>query len=608
MSQEPSSAPAKTGEPTPAKRSPVEGIKENSRLLRGTIPLELVQDTDHFNEDSKQLLKFHGTYQQDDRDARKQRTKEDPGKHYMFMVRCKIPGGKMTAAQYLALDDLAGEYANGTIRITSRQGIQLHGVLKHDLKAAIAGINQCLLTTLGACGDVERNVMATPAPIASPLHRQLQETAARLAAHFAPRTGAYHEIWLDGEEVSGARARERGNAERGSAECGSAPALPRSRAPNAEVEPIYGKLYLPRKFKTGLAFPEDNSIDIYAQDLGLLAIVENQAIIGYNVLVGGGMGMTHGNANTFPHLARPICYVPADQVEQTAEAVVRLFRDHGNRGDRKRARIKYLVHDWGVEKFRTVLAGYVPFPLAMPHPVEVSANPLHLGWHPQGDGKYFYGISVENGRIKDEGVFRLRGCLRLLVENYRPEIRLTPVQDILLCDLPASACADIERTLLEFGVTPPDKLSVGQKHSMACPAIPTCGLAITESERVMPGIIDRLEVELERLGLVQEKISVRMTGCPNGCARPYQSDIGLVGRSGDKFMVFVGGNILGNRLNFELCDLVPLDHIVPLLVPLLENFKLARQPGEGFGDFCQRLGASKLRTLLPVGIGKAGKE
>ena len=581
MSQEPSIAPAKTGDPAPAKRSAVEGVKENSRHLRGTISLEVLQDTDHFNDQNKQLLKFHGTYQQDDRDARKHRTKEEPGKRYMFMVRCKIPGGKVTAAQYLAIDGLAGEYANGTLRITSRQGIQLHGVLKRNLKETIAGINNCLLTTLGACGDVERNVMATPAPIDSPLHRQLQETAARIAAHFAPRTGAYHEIWLDGEEVSGAKER----------------AVPSTNGEAPETEPIYGKVYLPRKFKTGLAFPEDNSIDIYAQDLGLLAIVENQAILGYNVLVGGGMGMTHGNANTFPFLARPICYVSSDRVVEAAEAVIKLFRDHGNRGDRRRARIKYLVNDWGVDKFRHVLADYLSFPLVLPKPIEVSDFPLHLGWLAQGDGKYYYGISVENGRIKDDGAFRFRSCLRQLVERYKPEIRLTPMQDILLCNLPANAQADIERALLEFGVTPPDRLSVVQRHSMACPAIPTCGLAITESERVLPGIIDQLEIELERLGLAQEKISVRMTGCPNGCARPYQSDIGLVGRSGDKFMVFVGGNVLGNRLNFELCDLVPAKQIVPLLVPLLEKYKEERKPGEGFGDYCQRMGMERMQRL-----------
>jgi sulfite reductase (ferredoxin) len=581
MSQEPSIAPVKAGEPAAAKLSALEGIKENSRLLRGTIPLEVLQDIDHFNDQNKQLLKFHGTYQQDDRDARKERTKESPGKRYMFMVRCKIPGGRVTTAQYLAMDRLAGDYANGTLRITSRQGIQLHGVLKRNLKETIAGINRCLLTTLGACGDVERNVMATPAPIDSPLHRQLQETAARIAAHFAPRTGAYHEIWLDGEEVSGAKER----------------ATRSSNGDAADVEPIYGKVYLPRKFKTGLAFPEDNSIDIYAQDLGLLAIAENQAILGYNVLVGGGMGMTHGNANTFPFLARPICYVPADKVVDIAEAVIKLFRDHGNRADRRRARIKYLVHGWGEERFRSVLAGYVPFPLDLPRPIEVSDFPLHLGWHPQGDGKYFYGISVENGRIKNDGSFRLRSCLRHLVERFGPEIRLTPSQDILLCHLPPDAQGDIERTLQEHGVTLPDRLSLVQKHSMACPAIPTCGLAITESERVLPGIIDQLEAELERLGLAQEKISVRMTGCPNGCARPYQSDIGLVGRSGDKFMVFVGGNILGNRLNFELCDLVPHQQIVPLLVPLLEKFKEEKKPGEGFGDYCQRIGMERMQRL-----------
>ena len=307
--------------------------------------------------------------------------------------------------------------------------------------------------------------------------------------------------------------------------------------------------------------------------------------------------MTHGNANTFPFLARPICYVSADKVVDAAEAVIKLFRDHGNRGDRRRARIKYLVNDWGVDKFRHVLADYLPFPLELPKPIEVSDFPLHLGWLPQGDGKYFYGISVENGRIKDDGAFRLRSCLRLLVERYKPEIRLTPMQDILLCNLPADAHGDIERALLEFGVTPPDRLSVVQRHSMACPAIPTCGLAITESERVLPGIIDQLEVELERLGLAQEKISVRMTGCPNGCARPYQSDIGLVGRSGDKFMVFVGGNVLGNRLNFELCDLVPAKQIVPLLVPLLEKYKEERKPGEGFGDYCQRMGMERMQRL-----------
>src|SRR5947209_4556339 len=383
--------------PHAAKRSAVEVIKESSQHLRGTLADELAQDTAHFSEQSKQLLKFHGSYQQDDRDARKDRRAAGSGKSFIFMVRCKIPGGRLTAEQYLALDRLAGEYANGTLRITTRQGIQLHGVVKENLKATIASINESLLTTLGACGDVERNVMAPPAPYATPVYQELQRVARLIADHFAPRGGAYHEIWLNGKIL---------------------PNTPRHLP--ADPEPIYGKVYLPRKFKTGLALPEDNSVDVYAQDLGLLALAEGQRIVGYNMLVGGGMGMSHGNASTFPQCGKPIAYVSADQVLAAAEGVLKLFRDHGNRADRKRARIKYLVHDWGVERFRGVLQTYVPFPLELPRDVPVTDFPLHLGWRAQGDGRFFYGISVENGRVKDQGNFRLRSALRQLVEQLRP--------------------------------------------------------------------------------------------------------------------------------------------------------------------------------------------
>jgi sulfite reductase (ferredoxin) len=561
--------------PLPPGRSAVETIKETSRQLRGTIALQLLNDTDPFNEQDKNLLKFHGTYQQEDRDARKLRKREGTGKQHIFMVRCKIPGGRVRAEQYLAVDDLAGRYANGTLRFTSRQGIQLHGVLKRNLKKTITGINDCLLTTLGACGDVTRNVMACPAPHAHDgVHAQLQAAAALLAAQLAPRTRAYHEIWLNGEPVG-------------------------DRAAEADAEPLYGKTYLPRKFKTGLALPEDNCIDVYGQDLGFLAIVEAGTVVGYNVLVGGGMGMTHGNANTFPHLARPICYVPADALVPAAEAVVRLFRDHGNRTDRKRARIKYLVHDWGVDRFRSVLAGYLGGRLHDPRPVHVHGFETHLGWHPQGDGKWYYGLSIENGRVKDDGPRRLRSGLRALVERFRPELRLTPSQDVLLCDLPGNAHAEIDRTLADFGIPRPDQVSTVRRHSLACPAIPTCGLAISESERVLPGVLDELEGVLRRLGLQDERLGVRMTGCPNGCARPYQSDIGLVGRSGDKYTVYVGGRVLGDRLNFVLRDLVPLAEIVATLRPVLENFREHRRPGESFGDYCHRLGPENAQALLP---------
>jgi sulfite reductase (ferredoxin) len=556
----------------PPKLSPVEAMKASSRQLRGSITDELAKDTDHFGDADKNLLKFHGTYQQEDRDARKARRKEGVGKHFMFMVRCKIPGGKLTAEQYLAVDDLAGKFSQGTLRFTSRQGIQLHGVLKSNLHATIKGINDCLLTTLGACGDVERNVMSCPAAF-DPVRKKLQFWANRIAEHLSPRSGAYHEIWLNGEKHVQAQGEE---------------------------EPIYGKVYLPRKFKTGLGIPHDNCVDIFAQDLGFLAQVQDEEINGYNVLVGGGMGMTHGNANTFPFVGRAICWIEPDAVVETAEAVVKLFRDHGNRGDRKRARIKYLVHDWGVERFRNELAKYLPFPATLPKPVVITGFDLHLGWHPQGDGRWFLGMSIENGRVKDAGDLRLRTGLRKIIDRFRPQLSITPQQDLLLRDLDISAKPEIERLMAEHGIAGEERIPLVQKYSMACPAIPTCALAISEAERTLPGIIKELEAVIRELGLGQEKIAVRMTGCPNGCVRPYQSDIGLVGRSGDKYTVFVGGHYLGTRLNFMLKDLVRQAEVVPLLAPLLRDYKSERRDNEGFGDFCQRLGQEEIQRRAGV--------
>jgi sulfite reductase (ferredoxin) len=557
------------GEP---KRSAAELVKENSRALRGTIALEMAQGSDKFGDADKNLLKFHGSYQQEDRDARKARRGDGLGKQHIFMVRCKIPGGRLTAAQYLGVDELAGRHANGTLRFTSRQGIQLHGVLMRDLKATIAGINATLLTTLGACGDVNRNVMCCPAPIKG-VRDQLQADAARIAAHLAPRSGAYHEIWLDGKPLE---------------------------EPGKHEEPIYGQTYLPRKFKIGFGLPQDNCIDVHAQDLGLLAHVEGGRVAGYNLLVGGGMGMTHGNAKTFPYLGKPLCYVEAERVLNAAEAVVKLFRDHGNRADRKRARIKYVVHDWGVEKFREVLAEYLGGPPALPRELPVLGVDLHLGAHPQGDGKWWYGVSVENGRVKDEGDRRLRSGLRAVVERFGPSLRLTPMQDVLLCGLSGADLPAVEAVLEQHGVRRPEQVSPSRRQSISCPAIPTCGLAISEAERALPGILDQLETALATLGLEQETVTVRMTGCPNGCARPYQSDVGIVGRSGDKYVVYVGGRALGDRLNYELRDLTPRAEIVPTLVPLLRRWQGERQPGEGFGDFCARIGQASARATASV--------
>ncbi len=502
------------------------------------------------------------------------------GKSYIFMIRCKIPGGKLTAEQYLKLDELAGQYANGTLRITTRQGIQFHGVVKDNLRETIAGINACLLSTLGACGDVNRNVMVDPTPLADRgIHEQLQTIGANLAARFAPQSGAYHEIWLNGEKVN-------------------------SEPESEEVEPIYGKVYLPRKFKIGITLPENNITDIHSHDLGLLAVVEQNEIVGFNILVGGGMGRTQGKIETFPHLAQPICYVPVEHVEDAAECVVKIFRDHGNRENRKRARIKYVVHDWGVEKFRETMGEYMRMSLEEPKPVSVKGFNLLLGWHSQKNGKYWYGISVENGRIKDEGKYQLRTALGKIIDKFRPEVRLTAQQDILLCNLESNARSEIEKTLRKHGVPLPNQLSRVQQYSMACPAIPTCGLAISESERVMPQLTEQMAQELKKMGLEKEPISVRMTGCPNGCARPYQSDIGVVGRSGEKYALFLGGSVLGNRLNFFFQDLVLFKEIVPILKPLFQHFKEHRDNEESFGDYCQRMGAEQLHSLIPEELRK----
>ncbi len=562
------------------KPSAVEGIKETSRYLRGTLPDELAEPTDHFSEQAKQLLKFHGSYQQEDRDARKNRPKVGTSaKAYMFMIRLKLPGGKLTADQYLALDDLAGTYANGTLRVTTRQSIQFHGVLKGDLKATIAGFNDALMTSLGGCGDVNRNVMACPAPTGDPVRVECQKLADDVAAHLAPRAGArtYHEIWLNGEPQ----------------------AFPAAEHENPEVsEPIYGRLYLPRKFKVAFALPEDNCTDLLAQCLGFLAISKDGKPVGYDLYAGGGQGLTNSKPDTFAHLARPVGFVHADEVVAASEAVAKLYRDHGNRSDRKRARLKYLMADWGVEKFQDVFyRDYFTGPRRPPTGTPITGLDLHHGWQPQADGRWFLGLSVENGRIKDDGELRLRAGLREIVKRVRCEVRLTAQHDVLLSGIATSDRGTVDALLSEHGVPRADALSMVQKWSMACPAIPTCPVAISESERALPGIIDQLEATLTELGLAGEPISVRMTGCPNGCARPYQSEVGIVGRSGDKYTLYIGGDSFGRRLNAELQDLVPRGEIVPKLRAVFGSYRDERRGGESFGDYCERVGLDRLKAV-----------
>lgn len=564
-------------EVAPQKLSAVEGIKASSRYLRGDLAEQLANGSDHLSEGGKQLIKFHGSYQQEDRDARKTRQRAGVGKAYMFMLRLKLPGGKLTAEQYLAIDDIAGTYANGTLRLTTRQSIQLHGVLKSNLKATIAGINDALLTTLGGCGDVNRNVVCCPAPTGDPVRTQMQALADAVAAHLAPHAGkqAYHELWLNGERVAAPDA-----------------------VPVEEAEPIYGAVYLPRKFKVAFSLPEDNCTDLLAHCLGFQAVAEGGEPVGYNLFVGGGQGQTNSMPDTYPLLAQAIGFITPDEVVPAAEAVVRLFRDHGDRADRKRARLKYVVHDWGAERFREVFVrDYWNRPLRAPVAAPITGVDLHHGWHRQRDGNWFLGLSVENGRIKDDGALRLRSGLRAIVSRVRCTVRLSAQQDVLLGNIAPADRPAVDALLGEYGVPRPDTLPMVRKWSMACPAIPTCGLALTESERALPALVGQLEAVLAGLGLAGEPISVRMTGCPNGCARPYQSEVGLVGRGGTKYTLYVGGDTFGRRLNAELEDSVPVERVVPKLAAVFTAFRDERRPGEAFGAYCARVGIDRLRAV-----------
>ena len=545
--------------------SKVEGIKEASRQLRGSIAESLREGGDQFSDDDCQLIKFHGSYQQDDRDVRKE------GKVYSFMVRSRIPGGKLSAAQFLAELDICDKYANGTLRVTDRQSFQLHGVVKGDLRETIRGINEAKLSTVSACGDVCRNVMCCPAPInGNPVRKQLQELCDKLADHVRPKSTAYYEIWLkDGDQSE--------------------------KVHEALVEePLYGNTYLPRKFKIAVTLPEDNCIDIYANDLGFLAVVDGEQIVGYNVLVGGSMGMTPAKKDTFPAVSHRLTYVTPDQVIAITEAIIKVQRDFGNRQDRKLARMKYLIANWGLEKFKAKVEEYFGGPLPEPHPTDVTDVDDHLGWHDQGDGKLFLGINIENGRIKDEGELRIKTCLRALLAKYPVNVRLTALQSVLLCDLDPAWKADIEATMKEHGMALAEDLTLARRYSISCPALPTCGLAVTEAERVMPSIMDDIEAVMDANGLSGERIAIHMTGCPNGCARPYSQDIGLVGKARNKYTLYLGGNTLGRRIAFIYQDMVPEGEIGARLSPLFKYFKSDRQAGESFGDFCDRVGLDAL--------------
>lgn len=557
-----------------AKLSPVEEIKAESRFLRGTIADDLKNDSDQFAKDNTHLLKFHGTYQQDDRDGRvKEGGEGKSGKTYSMMTRTRIPGGVLTAEQMIAHLDLCDEIGNGTLKCTTRQALQLHCIPKGDLRKTIQRINEVHLSTLAACGDVNRNVMCCPAPIHDGIHEQLMQLCNDLKDHLAPQTRGYYELWVK-DESTGEETQVGGS--------------------EPDVEPLYGPTYLPRKFKTAVGLPSDNCVDIYTNDLGYLAVIRDGKIIGYNVLVGGGMGTTPSAKKTFPALAKRLCFVKPEQACDVAAAIVKVQRDNGNRSDRKVARMKYLIADRGIEWFRSEVEKHYGSKLPDCTEDDVHGHDDHIGWYEQGDGRWFYGWNVENGRLYDSEDRRWKSAIREICATLNPGIRLTAHQSILFTDIAPEKKSTLEAIIRKNKLPLSNEISTVRRWSMACVALPTCSLAVTESERVLPEFMDKFEVELKKLGLENEKFTVRMTGCPNGCARPYNAEIGLVGKTKNKYTIFVGGQLLGNRLNFIFKDTIAFEELIPTLVPLFIAFKKHRQSSESFGDFCSRVGNEQL--------------
>lgn len=552
--------------------SGTEKIKAESDFLRGSIVEELAQPTSHFGERNVQLLKFHGSYQQEDRDQRKARREQGLEKAFQFMIRSRVPGGVVTAEQYLAHDEIAAKYGNGALRLTTRQGFQIHGVLKENLRATIHEINATLLSTQSACGDVNRNVMACPAPYKDSLHEQISATAHRIAMHLAPHTAAYHEIWIDGEKQPLPKAPER-----------------------RDEEPIYGPTYLPRKFKIGIVVAGDNCIDVYTQDIGLVAHFDGEEIEGYTVIVGGGLGMTHGKENTYPRAGTPLAFIAPDEVIEVVETIVKVQRDYGDRTNRKHARMKYVVQERGIAWFRGEVESRLGRALRDPRSIAWGGLQDHLGWHEQDAEHLFFGLYVENGRIKDNGPERMRSALRAVIERFKPDVRITAQQNILLAGIRKTDARAVDALFAGYGiVTDPERLGL-LRDAMACPATPTCGLAVAEAERALPEVIRAIDTDVRELGLSGERIQVRMTGCPNGCARPYMGDIGFVGRSAGLYDIFLGGDAANTRLNAIYKTGVRLADLRGEVRRLLELWKSERNPGERFGDYCHRVGAEHLR-------------
>jgi sulfite reductase (ferredoxin) len=573
------------------EKSANEQMKIDSKYLAGDIANELADDsTKSVSDYSYELLKFHGTYQGFNRDTSTARKKEKQEPDYEFMVRIRLPGGRMTPAQYLAMDELAHKHANGTIRVTTRQTFQFHVIEKKNLKAAIHDINLAMLSTLSACGDVVRNVTTSPAPIKDAKHAKLLEDSYKIAEFCTPKTTGYDEIWNDKKESN----REIDNA-----------------------EPLYGKTYLPRKFKIGVTLPEDNAADVFTHDLGVVLIYEGEVFKGYQLMIGGGMGMNHEPGKdqkaTYPRVANEIAFIAPDDLLKAVEAIVKFQRDFGDRTDRKHARLKYVVEelglDFAIEKFHEYFNALNPSaPAAAPIKGIKYKIKNHLGWHEQGDGKLYLGVPIASGRIMDYGEgkhesgYNSEGFplfentkymtgFREFVKKYNLPITLTPDQKIIFCDIEPSQKSEIEAFFGKYNIPLKEAHTPMMQHFHTCVSLPTCAKALAESERVQFQMMYDVQKQLDKHGISNEQMSVRVTGCPNGCSRPFVGDIGIVGRMPGAYVIFIGGDTEGTRLNTKVFDKVPLEHLGTVLEPMFEKFSKEKNQGEKFGDFCHRVGS-----------------
>ena len=550
------------------QKSNVEIIKENSNGLRGSIAEGLRKETDHFSHEDYQILKFHGIYQQDDRDLRQQLKKKGKDKKYIFMIRTKNPGGELSPEQWEVLNEISDQCADGTLRITTRQDIQFHGVGKKNLKKAIQLLNSEQISTYGACGDGNRNTVACPvSDIRKESSFDGQKWAKLITEQLSYKSKAYYEVWVDGERIT---------------------------TQDDEAETIYGKTYLPRKFKIGIGHPDDNCIDVHTHDIGIVPVL-SERLLGFNLMVGGGLGTTHRQAKTYPRLGDPIAFVEPARLLDAVTRIVEFQRDHGDRADRKHARLKYVVEEWGVQRVRKELEARLGYELSGPKPVKLKNIDHHLGWHEQNTrGLWYVGIFVENGRVKDTKENRMKKGLREIVRNFRPGIRLTPLQDLVLTNIPEGKIEELKTELKRYGIKTEKEYSPLRTSSMACPALPTCGLALAEAERYLPSLID----ELEKRGYGNKDIKMRMSGCPNSCSRPPVAEIGIIGTSPHKYNIYLGGNYEGTRLNKLFEENADDSMLADRISSLIDLYNHMKNKDERFGDFCDRTGIETIKSMI----------